>query len=508
MIDIDLTDTDSQLNILNQFSIDMVDLTDKSQLYWHVAREVVSKLGFVDCVLYELDIENDVLIQKAAYGDKNPEEEEIVNLLTIPLGKGVTGTVALTGKPLIVEDTRSDERFIVDIQDNLSEICVPLIYAGKVRGVIDCENPHKAHFNQSHLRALTTVAAMLSAKLLQYDINQELQQTNLALNREVAKSKAAEQALREHRYQLESIVEQRTQALQKSLTDLEKEIENKLRAEEDLVRNQAILSQSAKMASIGLLAAGVAHEINNPMAFVQSNLQTLEEYIKDISYLLDIQSELTKKVLSDSAEAKLLAENIKSYQDSIGLSEIQANFTELIKIVLNGAQRVTRIVTELKEFAHEDIDTWQKSDINSLIDKALSIANNELKSKAKVVTDYAKDANAFCFSDKLEQVFLNLLVNAAQSMKVYGEVIITTRHRTTEIEIEISDNGCGIPPEHLEKIFEPFFTTKEVGKGTGLGLHMAYNIIENHGGTILAKSQIGKGTTMTIRLPINHLEDA
>lgn len=502
MSNIDLTNSDKQLEILSQFLVELVNVTDKNKLYWHVAKQVVSRLGFIDCVVYELDRNTNTLSQVAAHGNKNPTEDTILNPLVIPLGKGITGSVAVSGEPILVKDISREKRYICDIESNQSEICVPIIYNQQVMGVIDCEDPVKNKFTDHHLRALMMVSSMLAAKLLQYEINCELQQSNVALNQEIEKSRLAEQALLEHQNLLESKVKRRTRKLQLSIIEQTEETRQKLKAEANLRKNQTLLFQSSKMASIGVLAAGVAHEINNPMAFIQSNLQTLKDYLDDYTGLFELQRALVDSTLSQKEDAEEIASQIKQYQKQIQLDDINEEIDDILSSTLEGTSRVSKIVSELKDFAYQGNDEYVSYDINRIIDNALSIAMNNMKYKVKVITNYSSLPPIKCQIDKLGQVFLNLLVNAAQAIEEQGEITIGTYSNEKNVLVKISDSGVGMSEEVREKIFDPFFTTKEVGVGTGLGLHISYNIIDNHGGTIEVKSKVNEGTSITVSLPI------
>ena len=278
-------------------------------------------------------------------------------------------------------------------------------------------------------------------------------------------------------------------------------------AEEEKKRIESQLLHSEKMASIGQLAAGVAHEINNPTGFVSSNLKTLYEYIQDLKDLTKEYRKLVEKLKQNpdtdgilfavSDEVKRLSE----LEEEIDLDFVLKDIFELIEESLEGTERIKKIVLDLKDFAHPGEDKPKLADINQNMDSTINVVWNELKYKADVAKDYGELPQIQCYPQLLNQVFLNLLINAAQSIEDRGEIKIKTRADNGYVEIMISDTGCGISKENLPRIFDPFFTTKKIGKGTGLGLNVAYNIVKKHQGKIDVKSDAGKGTTFIIRIP-------
>jgi len=286
---------------------------------------------------------------------------------------------------------------------------------------------------------------------------------------------------------------------------LGKVIERK-QTEEEKKKLETQILQSEKMAAIGQLAAGVAHEINNPTGFVSSNLKTLSDYQNDMFSLIKEY----KKLIADLKEAMPTAEypgsipeqmeQIVALESKVDINYILDDIPNLIEESQEGTERIKRIVIDLKDFAHPGEQDPEYADINKNLDSTLNIVWNELKYKATVTKDYGELPEVRCYPQQLNQVFMNILVNAAQAIEKQGKIRIATRALDGQVEIAISDTGSGIPKENLSKIFDPFFTTREVGKGTGLGLNVAYNIIQKHKGTIDVKSQVGKGTMFIIRL--------
>jgi two-component system NtrC family sensor kinase len=268
-------------------------------------------------------------------------------------------------------------------------------------------------------------------------------------------------------------------------------------AYDELKAAQSQLLQKEKMASVGQLAAGVAHEINNPMGFIISNIGSLREYGEALKEYVLAADVVLAAGCSEADRAKMQA-----LQDRLDISFILEDTPSLIKESLDGAGRVRTIVQNLKSFSNVDQAEVQQININDCLESTVSIAWNELKAKADVVRSYGDVPLIECRPQELGQVFLNILRNAAQAIKDRGTIRLTTGREDGVVVVAISDNGCGIPPEIVGRIFEPFFTTRPVGQGTGLGLSICYDIVKKHGGAIEVTSTVDSGTTFTIRLPI------
>ncbi|MCX5874905.1 MAG: ATP-binding protein [Deltaproteobacteria bacterium] len=267
---------------------------------------------------------------------------------------------------------------------------------------------------------------------------------------------------------------------------------------DELKATQSQFVQQEKMASIGQLAAGVAHEINNPIGFVTSNLGTLQKYLARVAEFLQRQAEIFPQEAGDERAIRLA-----EIRRQLKIEPILEDLPSLVAESLDGVERVKKIVQNLKSFSRVDQSDYSLTDINQCLDDTLNIIWNELKYKCIVKKDYGDLPPTRCYPQQLNQVFMNLLVNAAQSIETKGEITITTRASATEITVAIADSGGGIPQENLSRIFEPFFTTKEVGKGTGLGLSITYDIVtKKHGGKIEVTSELGKGTTFVVTLPV------
>jgi signal transduction histidine kinase len=268
-----------------------------------------------------------------------------------------------------------------------------------------------------------------------------------------------------------------------------------------LEHTQSQLLQSEKMASIGQLAAGVAHEINNPVGYVNSNLSTLKRYASDIFTLLN-KYESTVALVKGNQE---LLDDLHEFRKKINLAYIQRNTMDLLTESLEGLDHVKTIVDDLRNFSHTaSEETWKSADIQQILESSLNMVANELKSKCEIRKEYSPLPKVFCLPLRLNQVFINLLQNAAQSIKEHGVVTLRTGQTDNKVWIEISDTGQGIDEKNMNRIYDPFFTTKPIGRGTGLGLALSYGIVKKHMGKIDVHSEVGKGTTFRIWLPIKQ----
>ena len=260
---------------------------------------------------------------------------------------------------------------------------------------------------------------------------------------------------------------------------------------------QSQLLQSEKMAAVGQLAAGVAHEINNPVGYVNSNLSALTGYIDDLLNMLAAYEVCEPLLDGDNASVGALMQT----KEKVDIGYLKEDLVDLLSESKEGLDRVKRIVQDLKDFSHVDEAEWQYVDLHKGIDSTLNVVNNEIKYKADVVKNYGNIPEVRCLSSQINQVFMNLLVNAAHAIAEHGTITITTGTEADGVWIEIEDTGSGISKDKISRIFEPFFTTKPVGTGTGLGLSLSYNIIQKHKGKISVDSEPGKGSKFHIWLP-------
>jgi len=295
------------------------------------------------------------------------------------------------------------------------------------------------------------------------------------------------------------------------LTERNRSLRNEKSEQEKLIKElemaQRQLLQSEKMASIGQLAAGVAHEINNPIGFVRSNMGSLERYFEQLLRLLEYIERAPEATAGLGAAGAGWVAELEALRREVDLGFLKEDIPALLAESREGIERVRRIVQDLKDFSRADSQQeWERVDLRAGIESTLNIVHNELKYRATVTKEYGEMPPVECIPSQLNQVFLNLLVNAAQAIPDgrHGSIAIRCGSAGKEAWVEVADDGTGIPEETLKKIFDPFFTTKPVGKGTGLGLSLSYGIVEKHGGHIEVASTPGVGTTFRVILPVER----
>lgn len=379
----------------------------------------------------------------------------------VPFGSAVLGWVAENKKPLLLNGDLRDNKLNIMTNSNKSaqnrsSMCWPLLVENELVGVISInEDSEEFSFTEQDLKKGSniihfTALAVENARLL--DQSQEL------LNQQKKLNKQLEEA-----------------------------------------HNQ--LLQSEKLASIGQLAAGVAHEINNPVGYINSNMASLKGYASDLISVIDLFSEYYEQSQSDNIELKnTLAKKIKD----VDLNFIKTDLHSLIDESLEGVSRVKKIVNDLKDFSHVDDMEMQWADLHKGLDSTLNIVHNELKYKADIIKNYGEIPEVECIASQINQVFMNVLVNAAHAIEKHGTITIATGLSNDFVWIKIQDTGTGIPEDKINRIFDPFYTSKPVGSGTGLGLSLSYTIIEKHHGKIEVESTVGSGSTFTIRLPVQN----
>lgn len=275
----------------------------------------------------------------------------------------------------------------------------------------------------------------------------------------------------------------------------------------DLRNSQAQLIQSEKMASLGQMVAGVAHEINTPLGYARSNASIVRTTLADIRDLCNAQDRALQLMTSENASDEEVANALSDADERrqlVNPIEVMGDLDNLLEDTDHGLVQIADLVSSLKDFSRVDRSRNDQFKVNEGIETALKICQNQLKNRVEVVRQFGDLPEIECSPSKLNQVFLNLFTNAAQAIGDTGKIFVHTSAEENGVSIRIIDNGCGMDEEVRQRIFEPFFTTKPVGKGTGLGLSIVFRIIEEHGGTIGVHSVVGKGSEFTIRLPLKQ----
>ena len=271
------------------------------------------------------------------------------------------------------------------------------------------------------------------------------------------------------------------------------------RIESELELRGTELMHSERMASLGTLAAGVAHEINNPLAFIKSNLMSLEGFLQPMVGTVRSLLVLEEKV--PELIADLTTKGLEYEAEELGF--IVEDLDEILQDLRDGSERIVTIVSGLRQFSHPSENALVGTDLNDAVRVAIELSRNEFKYHAMLDTDLNPLPTVEANSPKITQVLVNLIVNAAQAIEESGMIRVGSRVKDDNVEVWVEDNGGGIHPEHLSKIFNPFYTTKEVGKGTGLGLAISHRIMVEHGGSIDVQSELGKGTRFTLKFPVH-----
>lgn len=428
------------LRTLNSFAIDIMSIRNAADLFWHVARNVVGRLSFVDCVIYEVDPDRGELVQVAALGDKNPFGRTILNPLRIPIGEGITGRAAQTGEPVVIEDLLSDQAYIPDTQPARSEICVPLVSDGRILGVIDSEHPDAKAFGPAELEVLSTIAAMTSAKL---DLLDETERS-----------------------------EQRYRDLVQSHAQLSAETETRKALEAELF-------EARKLEAIGRLTGGFAHGFNNLLTVISGNLDLV-----NVSAVDPEAAPCLTDARSAAARGADLIRNLMAFSQQMRLTPEATRLPDLVRTVCDrNAPAFSCEITHTP--ASEDL--WRVAvDPNATEIALVNLLMN------------ANDALAHTVGGLVRIGIRNFLCDDTLR-KAKCLDLMPGRY----VQLTVADNGPGIDPKTLQRIFDPFFTTKAIGQGTGLGLSMVQGFMKQSGGTIAVRSAAHEGTAFDLYFPVS-----
>jgi len=399
-----------------------------------------------------LDNTRTLLEIKAAYG----YDMQLVKNFQLKVGEGYGGRAIAENKSFIVNQV--DENLSLgglDFVPPIKSVMVAVLQKyDKAIGVISLDNfSAEAAFTEDDLKLLTSFAAHAAMAVEEAKLYEDLEA---------------------YKNELEKRVEQRTLELREAQTQL---------------------IHSEKMASLGQLTAGVAHEINNPITFIYSNLPHLEAYVAELKNLL---SEAERLFTPEQVDQFSKLKSAKEYEF------LNQDVDALLKSYRTGSERITDIVQDLRTFSRLDEDTLKLADIHEGIDSTLALIHKQYHRRIEIIREFGSLPMIECYPGHLNQVFMNILVNSIQAIEDQGRIWITTESQNGEVRINIRDNGIGIPEHIRNKIFEPFFTTKPIGVGTGLGLSISFGIVQRHGGRIEVESEVGKGTAFIVTLPVKQ----
>lgn len=439
-----------------------------SELIEVVLNIIKNSLGYDRAMIMMVDEEGKSLANPKVVSDFTERDQKSVEQLTIDLSDNnmLFSKVVLTGEPILVEDVEQHpelkDRPAVKISGTKSFVILPLKFGSRVRGIISVDRLiSSTPMNQEDVKLLSTLMSMLSVVLENVELYQDL----------------------------EGRVKERTAQLFQANTELEK-------AYGELKNAQTQLIHSEKMASMGKLVAGIAHEMNNPAGILSGYVELIELYAnrlnKNFNSALQTFSD-DKKLVSEIEQFKTLVAEINACLDPCKRSIV----------------RMKNIVQDLRNFSRLDENELMPADLNEGIEKMLQFFRNETQNRIHLITKLSPLPLVHCYPGHLNQVFSNMILNAIEAIREEGTVTISTNYvegneliHAPHVRVEIADTGIGIKPENISKIYDPFYTTKDIGQGQGLGLAIAYGIVTRHNGKILVHSEYGKGTTMSVLIPI------
>ena len=475
-----LTQRSTEVDVLRRIAQDVNTTLDLASIYDVVLRAMDECFGFHHSIILLLE-DSSTLRVVASHGY---EDQALGG--TVAIGVGVIGMVAKRRRLMRMNHLRAQHAYFERIRSQMreagraaelgeliavpglpdadSQIAIPLVIKDRLIGVLSVESREPEPFSQ-HDETLVTIVASQVASAIQ---NALLYRAAEARSQELAE---AHDRLKQLNETLEDRVRTRTRELEQ--------------ANRELREAQAQLVRSSTMASLGMLAAGIAHEINTPMGAIRSNADVEQRAVRVI-----------RGILRDASVAERLGPQPRLERTLKILDDVN-------QVTHEAAQRVTTIVQSLKSFARLDHPELEWVDLHEGIESTLTLIEHLIKERIEVVRSFGELPKVKCYASQINQVFANVLTNAVQAIEGSGRITISTAMDGSTAQISVTDTGSGIRSEHLERIFDPGFTTKGVGVGAGLGLSIAYRIIENHRGSIQVQSELGKGTTFTICLPID-----
>jgi signal transduction histidine kinase len=466
----DLETKIEQLSLLTDLSAAVSATLDPEKIYEQAMQRLVDRMGYESVHLFLVDRARGVIRGHRMAARAHEVEAVDFQSVELPLtADSLVGKVAVTGLSALVDDVAATSepvrRPIAFALGVASLVMVPLRVKDRVFGVLCIGASRARRFAESDRDLLSAVA------------------NHVALAVDKAESF---QTIEELSRGLEDKVRVRTEQLRAAHEELQAAYRN-------LQQTQMQLIQREKMASVGQLVAGVAHELNNPIGFVYSNVSTLEDFVRRLRAMLDVYRGLP---LPEAEGARAAAQ-----WESLKIDYALRYLDSMTQGIREGAERARKIVRDLRVFARADDDVWQPIDLHAELESSLTLLNHLLKDRVTVHRKFGELPAVECVRSQIDQVFLNLLANAAQAISGPGEITIETRQENGAAVVSITDTGSGIAPDVIGRVFDPFFTTKPVGEGTGLGLSISYELVKKHRGEILAESPPGQGATFTVRIP-------
>jgi len=461
-----------QLSLLTDLSAAVSATLDPEKIYDQTLTRLVQRMAYQRAQLFLVDHGRRVLRgHRMAGADPGVTLFDGVEL-PLDAETSASGRAAVTGEAVVVNDvdqaTIPIHRDLVRTYEVKSFIATPLRVRDRVLGVLAVTAADTNRFHQGDVDLLAAVANQVALAIDKAESFQTIEELSRSL---------------------EDKVRVRTEQLRVTNEELRG-------AYRDLQATQLQLIQREKMASVGQLVAGVAHELNNPIGFISSNVATLTDFVRRLRGMLEIYQE------APLPEAD--RERIEARRRELQVDYALKYLDSMLAGIREGADRTRKIVGDLRVFARTPDDVWQTIDLHEDLESSLTLLNHLVKDRITVVRDYGELGAVECVRSQIDQVFLNVLANAAQAIPGPGTITIETRAEGGIAVIRIADTGPGIPPGTIGRVFDPFFTTKPVGEGTGLGLSISYEIVTKHGGEIRAESPPDGGAAFTIRLPMTR----
>jgi signal transduction histidine kinase len=456
-----------QLSMRSDLSAAVSATLDPERIYQQALDQLVHRMGYQGVYLFLVDRERQRIVGHKGIGGRAGVEFEKIDL-PLDARASVAAKVAATGVEDIATTSEPADRELARALNVRSGVAVPLTVRAQVFGVIEAVSSEARRLGAADVEILTAVANHVALAVDKADSFRTIEDLSRGL---------------------EEKVRVRTEQLRAANDELRA-------AYRDLQATQMQLIHREKMASVGQLVAGVAHELNNPIGFVYSNVSTLDDFVKRLRAMV----EAYRAVPLEPADAERMQRQWAELKVDYALKYLDS----MTQGIREGAERARKIVRDLRVFARSQDDVWQPVDLHEDLESSLTLLNHLLKDRITVHRKFGDLPPVECVRSQIDQVFLNLLANAAQAIPGEGAITIETRRENGTAVVAISDTGPGIAPEILGRIFDPFYTTKPVGEGTGLGLSISYEIVKKHGGHIRAESPRGGGATFTVSVPLSR----